>query len=530
MDIGNIARALCGTALIYVLSSNANAEEKITVETPIDGEVVIEGEVIKEDEKTITIETEDRVIIMPRKYIKHWEKDEKEEIEEKSDFATRLESSKKETNAGKPGAYFTLEEILKEQQRDWSKLPELTLDDLKRITMYPDLTIGKDNQVIAILPGKETKEGKVEINPYITYPSGRTSSVVKGKQFILQLAKFPFSPIGFSIKHQTEETTEGIPFPKDLVLIPNKNPYASIESLEKVKKNQTFLQAHEFPKIRDQIIGRITIDGQEYVVLDTYLFSKEKYENMFASPRRIIRYDDFVCGEVDLWREYFNLRGKEEKEIDAFHAKNGALLRTPVKLGGRNFTYVHYGDETADQIKERVERLQKAASEKIDEKLFGDYLVSGDEKTLDAVFDKKETLGEIIETLDSAFRNKTTREKDIKGWNIPLKQLIRYRQLDCDTGGKIALHALRNKGFPANFVFTYTKPILAREPSEWHAWVEVYVPDENIVVAFDANNPDRNYIFKADSKEKMDYTFDDMVSSKSGYVFQIPLNMAFDLE
>ena len=73
------------------------------------------------------------------------------------------------------------------------------------------------------------------------------------------------------VKIKTSEKIDGVPFPKDLVLVPiDMLPNYSaiknrsrIKNLEDASKNKIYTKTHNFPKVSDQIIGRFKFNGKE---------------------------------------------------------------------------------------------------------------------------------------------------------------------------------------------------------------------------------------------------------------------------
>jgi hypothetical protein len=442
-------------------------------------------------------------------------------------FEQRVSDAKSKIEEGKPGAYFTIEECLKNK----AKLPELTIEDLRKITMYPRLTFEPDS--LSFKPVAKVKGASLKSNSYLSAGNAYPVYVIEGDTFNIQLSTMNYIDFGATIKHSTNEAVDGIKFPKDLIFLQLRRAETKVAELDSMKKNQMFLKSHNFPRLDAQIIGKIKQGEEEYIVLDSYLFSKEMYESSpGAIPGAEANYNAFISGRIDLTREYFNLRGKTEEEIKSFSSKTGKLLETKVQIAGRKFSYMHYKEETGKQITDLVKKIESETSKTTDAKLFSDYLAQGNADPIAKKLgtDSADSLGGIIAVLDTFFKKKLANNQDIDGWETPLEKLIDYKKFDCDTGTKIAVNAFRSRGFAANFALTYTKPMKKDSNWEWHAWTEVYVPQENTIVVFDVNNPDRNYIFKADSKEKMDYVFDYYVAKKSKIVMQMNLNGAFDLK
>jgi hypothetical protein len=503
MKMGDFLRAI-GSAALLALAANTASADTITAEH--NGRTYsVEGEVIEENDEFVVVKNKSGKFKISKNKIKTWEK----------------ETPEKEPEP-EPIFYYRLNDVLLGGN---DILPELTLEDLQNITGYPELKVEKQGYAIRLVPGTQTPAGQTTTNRFVSYGNGRKASFVKGKRFNVQLAKFEYTPVSFSIKHPSNEKIDGIQFPKDLVFVSSRNPRGGIHRIERFGRNLVYTNSHEFPKIQNQIVGRFYFEDKEYIVLDTYLFSKEKYGKVRGLPDR---YWDFPYGEIDLWREYFNLRGESDEYVEEFNALEGKLRKTQVRLGGKSYQYVHYDDEEVQDIAAQLSKIEQATGKGVNKKRFADYLVSADSETLDKMLEETETLEDVISTLNSFFAGRTVNGK-VDGWQVPLEKLTQYKVHDCDTGGKVALHAFRKKGFPANFVFAYTKPISRTSAGTWHAWVEVYLPKQDLIVTYDVNNSDRNYIFRPDSREKMDYVFD-RKASRSGIILQIPLNKAFDLE
>ncbi|MBW2994999.1 hypothetical protein KY312_01485, partial [Candidatus Woesearchaeota archaeon] len=228
----NCLRALISAAILGLASRYAEADTIIANYGP-GNQVKIQGEFLEEDKNGVRLKTKNGIVRIQKKYIKKWIKDDykvENDVEEKDEFAEKVEKALAEIEEGKVGEYFSLEKIgqIRREKLDYNDLfkskktlemlPELRIEDLRKITMCPGLTIKKYRGKVKISPGKQ-----VETNRYSRLPGGLTSAVIKGNQFNVQLSKFESSESGHSIKHLTNEKINGIPFPKDLVLIPISN-------------------------------------------------------------------------------------------------------------------------------------------------------------------------------------------------------------------------------------------------------------------------------------------------------------------
>ncbi|MBW3017134.1 transglutaminase-like domain-containing protein, partial [Candidatus Woesearchaeota archaeon] len=336
-----------------------------------------------------------------------------------------------------------------------------------------------------------------------------------------------------SIKHFTKEGMNGVCHPKDLILLePMAQKKRMIEAiLRNYIPNRTFTSSTFAPDMRECIIGKFKIRDQDYLVIDSHLFFNEYFETFArdsAGTKHAINYNNFLGGyrPVDFWREFVNLRGKSEKEIEAFN-KNASrtFVSKKVKFAGMDYTFVAHNPKDLEEADKISENLAKSKAGEIKIEQFADLISSGSSDAVDKIVQGKETLSDVVETLNGFFKGKMANDS-VDDWHVEAEKLVGYRKHDCDTSSKIVVNALRKKGFPANMLVV-EGPMKDNKTQIGHAWAEVYIPSKDVILTIDFSDPSRNYIFKADSRQKMKYMFDKYGSKTRP--FQMTFSQAFDL-
>ncbi len=539
---------LAGIVLATLAGTTAKSDE-IVYKVPVPGgqtETIV-GRVLKEVEENgkvyVRVQTSyERVAWVPKQWIVSMKIDPTFKFPEEVALKKALEpSQRKEEPASEPANgikegqaknYFTIATLVNQDNViDTKNLPELTLEDLRKITMLPELTVGPAVNGPIMSGGKNTF-GEIR-------PLHKSNSLVEGRNGYILTTDITIIDGCPHIKHFTNESINGITYPKDLVLLPPRMQKRDLleNTIQKIPVNRTFANAANFPQITNCIIGKFNSGNTEYVVADGYLLFREHFEaaerDHATLQKSSINYYDFQMGyrPVELWREYVNLRGKNEKEIEAFHKNNVQNLADfkskKVKLGNLEFCYVAAGDAELSQAEKTAEIISNATGEGIG-KNFADLVLTGKSEKLENLVKGKEKLSDVLGALNEFFKGKMV-NGGIDDWHIPIDKLMDYKKHDCDTSAKIAANALRAKGFPANIMFVGGARWDDPRTPIGHFWTEIYLPKENVVVSFDLNDPSRNYIFKADSKQKMKYLFDKYGKQRNGEIFQLTFSQAFDL-
>lgn len=386
---------------------------------------------------------------------------------------------------GSVGQYYTLDEVLNKDNFEWDKLPQLTIDELRLITMYPKLSIGQI-QGARFVFDIGTESGGAEISPVQKFRNFELKKVRTGS-YVMQTGDGFIPPGVYCIKHPTNERVNGRNLPKDLILAESPRRLAGMK-----KHLSQMYASFDFPRLEEQVVGWYEHDRTRYLVIDSHL--------MFIGK----------LGTEGL-REYYCLRGRDEQYAKRFNEQKRIFQKTPARLGGRNFFLIYSDAQELRELSRLLPQMENATGNAGQE--YADMTaVNPSSPTLNKLMENKNGLGEIIRTLDQFFRGKAN-HIEIPSAPESLEKTVQRKFFDCEFGSKVAANAFRMKGFAANAVRGSKGRIVEiplgvdHRSHKGHIWTEVYLPKMDVVIVFDVNNPQRNYIFKPD-RQKMDYEFD----------------------
>jgi hypothetical protein len=389
-----------------------------------------------------------------------------------------------------------LDDVLdKKGDIQFDKAAQLTLDDLRRISGLPELNIVNHPRYRFLLDhgnrGAENANVRTKMR-WSDFPHSQKTVSAPDYKFetgpgIVQKGGLPY------LKYPSREKIAGITLPRDLVLIESTYGIgAANERRPRIYSN--------LPCIEERVLGSFVHNQKKYLVVDTCL--------MFSGLKNM----------SEKVRDYYPLRGKDSRTD--FDSK-AVSQKQAVTVSGRNFTLLYSNPEELAELTKKLPLLEASTAEQVDKALYADMVATNVKSaTLEKMLANKTTFGEVVGVLDSYFRQRVAlaRGDSVKGFKLPVESLLMFPRHDCDTGSKIVANAFRKIGFPTSLVraekgeYTILRGseggVAKKGDVEGHVWTEIYVPQLDLVVVFDVNNPNRNCIFRP-TRDRMDYSFDE---------------------
>ena len=350
--------------------------------------------------------------------------------------------------------------------------PELSLEDLRRISFYSQLTIGNmtaniaDDQHMRSIT-KHPRDPELLI---VTSDHFRFTVFKKGKLGKNSLPKRGKNLYRFLwIKHATKDSPDGHPWLNDLILLPyhprsgkllNRWPFRSIALSNAYPRE---LRPRE---PQDSVIGTLKAGKASYLVLD-------------------------VPGAYALWgkvasHEFVSLRGKDPETIDKFHKQ---------KRRGRSRGHHYEGVPLAGlekwqcgvlgtdkkhvrNLKKRIPALLESNGNKTDKQMWADLLRLEVEnrpiKELDEKIRGASTLGDMLRWM-SDFVGSSYSTPLFHMWSRSLDSIVKQRDYERMYAWRIVRYSLRRRGFPTRIHGVH------ETKSAWpRSIMQVHVPDQNM--------------------------------------------------
>ena len=334
--------------------------------------------------------------------------------------------------------------------------PELTLDDLRKITLYSRLMIAGSRVLVA----DDRHMRKVE-----AHPADRDVLVVTSDHFRFTTLKngiIPPKELGKDdqgrcrfvwVKHATRETApDGKPWLKDLILLPYDRktgkligawPFSVPERPESRAEELLFIlradprpRLGDFPPPEKCVAGRFHSGNVDYLVLD--VFGAYGW-----------------WGKIG-WLEFFTLRGKPQAAIDTFHGGAGRWIHRPFQSGKSRAAYtvlVTDGsllNQTTKDLAELAELPVEIGG--VPAPGWEDLLRLEEEnrpvESIDRMIGKLRTFGELIDWSQEYYRQHMEGAY-FTDWYQPLEEKLEERGGSYVTSVRVLRYAFRRVGFPA---------------------------------------------------------------------------------
>lgn len=355
-----------------------------------------------------------------------------------------------EIEEGKVGKYFSFDP---EKGVEANTYPELTLDDLRKITLYSKLLIrgravriADDEHMRSITPHRVDRQLLV-----VTSDRFRFTTFANGAVPPKGLRATHRRRLGFLwIKHATrEEAPDGKPALKDLILLPYNRKTGKLlgpwpldteikVGARKLLTGPLFITLYDerpdpkdFPPLEECVAGTFRSGKYDYLVID--VFGGYGWHNRIG------------------WTEYLPLRGKGAAQIDAFHAPPGRsqFVRLP---SGPGHTVMDLSPPGAKKLLDELPALLGTKVRSEPSKGWEDLLVLEGEgrpvKAIDDMIQGFGTLGELVGWA-STYYDKHNKGSTLSEWMTPLDQALARTPEGHITSMRVLRYAFRRLGFPA---------------------------------------------------------------------------------
>ncbi|MBI4601570.1 MAG: hypothetical protein HY721_06380 [Planctomycetes bacterium] len=372
--------------------------------------------------------------------------------------------------------------------------PALTIDDLRKVTLYSKLAIRGSQVVIAdaaYLRGIEA------------HPRDKDLLIVTSDHFRFTVLKNaaidPREGPGYKflwIQHATKETLDGKPWLKDLVLLPYQKKTGKLLSPWPFKGRKSANPDRDVP-FRDArfsiaagdprparlkappeaqcVVGTFHSGNADYLVLD--VFGGYSWWGKVAS------------------QELLPLRGAAPAAIDAFHKAAGARKAGPpfVESPWRNPRSKNTHSvlaTTADGAKRLAAKLPAILETKVRSEVaegWEDLLLLDEEnlpiKALDDLLKDAKTFGDIVAWAGTYSENRWDSGLFHTEWFGPLEEDLKESERSHIVNARVLRYAFRRMGFPAQVHGVHEK--IALYP---HLLLEVFIPSQRVSWFFISNH------------------------------------------
>jgi hypothetical protein len=384
--------------------------------------------------------------------------------------------------------------------------PELTIEDLRKITLFSKLSItgaqvsiGDDGHMRKIEAHPRDPEVLVITSDHFRFTVLKNGAIKSPRLSAAQRRRYQF----LWIKHATRESPDGKPWLKDLILLPYDSKTGKLaqpwpfddgagkgakggRTGPKDRPEEFFLRyADQRPhvlKLRDEaksVAGTFQSGKASYLVLD-------------------------VFGGYSWWGkvaygEYFWLRGQDGKALDEFH---GAPTAGPgwISVPWSNPRRKMSVNEVLGAVRPDAEALAKKLPALLDLPLEGekvepwaDLLAIEEDRPVKAVDDMVKdaaTLGDMIAWANE-YRENRLDPGMFQEWLKPLEKALEESEKSYIVTLRVLRYAFRRKGLPAVIQGTYEQP----EPLYPRLALHVYIPSEKLSWVLGPYS-NTNYIFR----------------------------------
>jgi hypothetical protein len=366
--------------------------------------------------------------------------------------------------------------------------PALKIDDLRKLTLYSKLMIRGSQAVIADDKYLRRLEPHPQDSGFLLATSDHFQFTILKDGNLVAAGVPPASRKALQflwIKHATNESPDGKPWLKDLVLLPfdkktgkllNPWPFA----MSAAKRSDENDEPAAFLRFGDPNPERAKLPAEDKCVVGTFAAGNTNYLVLD------------VFGGYGWWGktaslEFVALRGAKPVDIDKFHA----LVKGPPKVvpGQWRNPRLNSPNETIGTSQQSLKALEKklAAAYQVavrSEPTQGweDLLLLEEEnrplKPLDDLVTSAKTFGDIVDWA-CVYLEKRDGSSEIGDWFGPLDERLAKDDKNAIVAARSVRYMLRRHGFPAQILGFHRKQ--AWGPT---IFVHAYVPSQALSIVF----------------------------------------------